>query len=124
MTGERLGRGSLSSALTRLRGKGLIEYLDGEGRRRPMRLTFAGREMLKGEIEVLAQVAGRIFEAVVPDKIATRIGSPPPISRTPTSRPYSTRWPSNQATLSWTWAAGRAPTSVRWHVQQHPQGWF
>ncbi|MFJ1755390.1 methyltransferase domain-containing protein [Kitasatospora sp. NPDC088134] len=70
MTGERLGRGSLSSALTRLRDKGLIEYLDGEGRRRPMRLTSAGREMLKGEIEALAHVAGRIFETVVPDKIA------------------------------------------------------
>ncbi|MFD8597254.1 methyltransferase domain-containing protein [Kitasatospora sp. NPDC059646] len=70
MTGERLGRGSLSSALTRLRDKGLIEYLDGEGRRRPMRLTAAGRRMLDGEIEALAHVAGRIFETVVPDRIA------------------------------------------------------
>ncbi|WP_405682105.1 methyltransferase domain-containing protein [Streptomyces sp. NBC_00057] len=70
MTGARLGRGSLSSALARLHGKGLIEYLDREGRRRPIRLTPAGREALKGEIESLAHVAGRIFETVVPDKIA------------------------------------------------------
>ncbi|WP_042365233.1 methyltransferase domain-containing protein [Streptacidiphilus neutrinimicus] len=70
MTGERLGRGSLSSALSRLHGKGLIEYLDGEGRRRPMRLTLAGREVLEGEVEALAHVAGRMFETVIPDKIA------------------------------------------------------
>ncbi|MER6944246.1 methyltransferase domain-containing protein [Nonomuraea sp. NPDC000554] len=69
MTGARLGRGSLSSALARLRGKGLIEDLDGEGRRRPLRLTPAGQEALKGEIESLAYVTGRIFETVVPDKI-------------------------------------------------------
>ncbi|WP_368662670.1 methyltransferase domain-containing protein [Kitasatospora sp. NA04385] len=70
MTGERLGRGSLSGALVRLRDKGLIEYLEGEGRRRPVRLTSAGRKVLEGEVEALAHVAGRIFEAVVPDKIA------------------------------------------------------
>jgi ubiquinone/menaquinone biosynthesis C-methylase UbiE len=70
MTGERLGRGSLSSALSRLHGKGFIEYLDGEGRRRPLRLTPAGREALKGEIDSLSHVTRRIFETVVPDKIA------------------------------------------------------
>ncbi|MFI1866093.1 methyltransferase domain-containing protein [Streptomyces jumonjinensis] len=70
MTGTRLGRGSLSSALARLHGKGLIEYLDAEGRRRPVRLTPAGREMLKCEIESLAHTAGRMFETVVPDRAA------------------------------------------------------
>ncbi|WP_189272961.1 PadR family transcriptional regulator, partial [Kitasatospora griseola] len=43
MTGARLGRGSLSGALARLHGKGLIAYLDGDGRRRPVRLTDDGR---------------------------------------------------------------------------------
>ncbi len=71
MTGRRkLGRGSLSSALSRLHGKGLIEYLDGEGRRRPLRLTQAGQEALEGEIDSLSHVTRRIFETVVPDKIA------------------------------------------------------
>ncbi|MFJ8043858.1 methyltransferase domain-containing protein [Kitasatospora sp. NPDC096147] len=69
MTGARLGRGSLSGALTRLHGKGLVEYLDGEGRRRPLRLTPAGRELLTGEARSLARVADRIFETAVPNRI-------------------------------------------------------
>jgi ubiquinone/menaquinone biosynthesis C-methylase UbiE len=68
MTGARLGRGSLSSALARLEGKGLIEYLDVEGRRRPLRLTPAGQKTLEAEVASLTHVAGRMFEAVAPSK--------------------------------------------------------
>ncbi|MFE0463896.1 methyltransferase domain-containing protein [Kitasatospora sp. NPDC058965] len=70
LTGTRLGRGSLSGALARLRDKELIEYLEGEGRRRPLRLTARGRAVVRGEVETLAQVAGRMFETVVPDRLA------------------------------------------------------
>ncbi|MFD8478302.1 methyltransferase domain-containing protein [Kitasatospora sp. NPDC059673] len=70
MTGARLGRGSLSGALARLRGKGLIAYLDGDGRRRPIRLTEDGRAALGRELGALADVTGRLFETVVPDRIA------------------------------------------------------
>ncbi|OKJ03310.1 methyltransferase domain-containing protein [Kitasatospora sp. CB01950] len=69
-TGARLGRGSLSSALARLRDKGLIAYLDGDGRRRPIRLTDDGRATLTRELGALAEVAERLFETVVPDRIA------------------------------------------------------
>ncbi|MFJ8443056.1 methyltransferase domain-containing protein [Kitasatospora griseola] len=70
MTGARLGRGSLSGALARLHGKGLIAYLDGDGRRRPVRLTDDGRAALGRELGALADVTGRLFETVVPDRIA------------------------------------------------------
>ncbi|MFC8719351.1 methyltransferase domain-containing protein [Kitasatospora sp. NPDC057198] len=70
MTGTRLGRGSLSGALARLRDKQLIEYLPGEGRRRPVRLTAEGRRVLGRELDALADVAGQLFETVVPDRIA------------------------------------------------------
>ncbi|MFF2820134.1 methyltransferase domain-containing protein [Kitasatospora cineracea] len=70
MTGARLGRGSLSGALARLRDKQLIENLPGEGRRRPVRLTDAGRSALGRELNALADVAGQLFETVVPDRIA------------------------------------------------------
>ncbi|MFF0390320.1 methyltransferase domain-containing protein [Kitasatospora sp. NPDC004615] len=70
MTGARLGRGSLSGALARLHGKGLIAYLDGDGRRRPIRLTEDGRATLGRELGALADVTGRLFETVVPDRIA------------------------------------------------------
>ncbi|MFJ4677782.1 methyltransferase domain-containing protein [Kitasatospora sp. NPDC088783] len=70
MTGTRLGRGSLSGALARLRDKQLIEYLPGEGRRRPVRLTAEGRGALDRELHALADVAGQLFETVVPDRIA------------------------------------------------------
>jgi ubiquinone/menaquinone biosynthesis C-methylase UbiE len=69
MAGARLGRGSLSGALARLQGKGLIEQLDGDGRRRPLRLTRAGQETLERELASLAHVAGNLFETAVPDKV-------------------------------------------------------
>ncbi|MFE9426767.1 methyltransferase domain-containing protein [Kitasatospora sp. NPDC006697] len=68
MTGARLGRGSLSSALARLRDKGLVEQLEGEGRRRPLRLTEDGRATLERELAALAEVTGRMFETAVPDR--------------------------------------------------------
>ncbi|GAA1956216.1 methyltransferase domain-containing protein [Kitasatospora viridis] len=68
MTGNRLGRGSLSSALSRLRDKGLVEQLAGEGRRRPLRLTEDGRATLERELAALAEVTGRMFETAVPDR--------------------------------------------------------
>ncbi|MFB7947939.1 methyltransferase domain-containing protein [Kitasatospora phosalacinea] len=70
MTGSRLGRGSLSGALARLRDKQLVEYLPGEGRRRPVRLTAEGRTALGRELDALADVAGQLFETVAPDRTA------------------------------------------------------
>ena len=69
LSGERLGRGSLSSALARLESKNLIEALDEPGRQRPLRLTAAGREVLERELQSTAQITQRMFEAAVPDRI-------------------------------------------------------
>lgn len=68
LTGQRLGRGSLSSALARLEGKQLIEPLPARGRQRPLRLTAAGRRLLERELQSAARVTQRMFEASVPDK--------------------------------------------------------
>ncbi|WP_042385145.1 methyltransferase domain-containing protein [Streptacidiphilus melanogenes] len=70
VTGERLGRGSLSSALARLEAKGLIEPLEMQGRQRPLRLTDAGRAVLERELHATALVTQRMFEAAVPDRVA------------------------------------------------------
>ncbi|WP_042422465.1 methyltransferase domain-containing protein [Streptacidiphilus anmyonensis] len=70
VTGERLGRGSLSSALARLEAKGLIEPLERQGRQRPLRLTDAGRAALERELHATARVTQRMFEAAVPDRVA------------------------------------------------------
>ncbi|MFD8866803.1 methyltransferase domain-containing protein [Streptomyces sp. NPDC059590] len=69
LSGERLGPGSLYGALARLESKALIEPLEGEGRQRPMRLTAEGHEVLEREVRSMAEVAGRMFEAAVPDRI-------------------------------------------------------
>ena len=68
LTGQRLGRGSLSSALARLEGKQLIEPLPAQGRQRPLRLTGAGRRLLEDELHSAARVTQRMFEAAVPDR--------------------------------------------------------
>jgi ubiquinone/menaquinone biosynthesis C-methylase UbiE len=70
VTGERLGRGSLSSALARLEAKGLIEPLEMQGRQRPLQLTEAGRVVLERELHATARVTQRMFEAAVPDRVA------------------------------------------------------
>lgn len=69
LSGERLGRGSLSGALARLEAKNLIEPLDEPGRQRPLRLTAAGREVLERELQSTARITQRMFEAAVPDRI-------------------------------------------------------
>ena len=69
LSGERLGRGSLSGALARLEAKNLIEPLDEQGRQRPLRLTAAGRERLERELHSTAWITQRMFEAAVPDRI-------------------------------------------------------
>lgn len=69
LTGERLGRGSLSGALARLLDKELVERVAADGRQRPVRLTAAGRAMVEREVQSVTRVAGRMFEAVVPDRI-------------------------------------------------------
>ncbi|MGW2858569.1 methyltransferase domain-containing protein [Streptomyces sp. NPDC001205] len=68
LTGRRLGRGSLSSALSRLEGKQLIEALPAQGRQRPLRLTPAGRQLLEREVDSAARLTRRLFETAVPDK--------------------------------------------------------
>ena len=57
LTGVRLGPGTLYGALSRLEGKGLIEALPAEDRRRPYRLSSAGSAALQEQLQALAQVA-------------------------------------------------------------------
>jgi DNA-binding PadR family transcriptional regulator len=56
MTGTRLGPGTLYGALSRLEARGLIEALPAEARRRPYRLTAAGRTALGEHLRVLERV--------------------------------------------------------------------
>ena len=55
--GARLGPGTLYGAITRLEERGLIEPLDPVDRRRPYRLTAAGRVALTDELARLRRVA-------------------------------------------------------------------
>jgi DNA-binding PadR family transcriptional regulator len=57
LSGVRLGPGTLYGALSRLEGKGLIEALPSEDRRRPYRLSSAGSAALEEQLQTLAQVA-------------------------------------------------------------------
>jgi DNA-binding PadR family transcriptional regulator len=50
MAGVRLGPGTLYGVLSRLEGRGLIEALPADERRRPYRLTAAGAEVLGREM--------------------------------------------------------------------------
>jgi DNA-binding PadR family transcriptional regulator len=52
-TGTTLGPGTLYGALARLEENGQIEPMPAEGRRRPYRLTDAGRRMLRGQLSGL-----------------------------------------------------------------------
>ena len=49
--------GTLYGALSRLEGMGLIEALEGDGRRRPYRLTPAGAAALEAKLSAQARVA-------------------------------------------------------------------
>jgi DNA-binding PadR family transcriptional regulator len=57
LTGVHLGPGTLYGALSRLEGKGLIEALPAEDRRRPYRLSGAGSAALEQQLRALEQVA-------------------------------------------------------------------
>jgi len=52
----RLGPGTLYGAITRLEQHGWIRPVDSEDRRRPYRITGAGREYLKEQLASLDQV--------------------------------------------------------------------
>ncbi|MGA8744337.1 MAG: PadR family transcriptional regulator [Solirubrobacterales bacterium] len=57
LAGVRLGPGTLYGALSRLEGRGLIEALPAEERRRPYRLTAAGGTALEEELRAIEQIA-------------------------------------------------------------------
>ncbi|MEU3301702.1 methyltransferase domain-containing protein [Streptomyces sp. NPDC006678] len=69
VSGRRLGPGSLYGALARLEAKQLVEPLEAEDRRRTVRLTRAGRELLEREAHSMARLSGRVFESAVPDEV-------------------------------------------------------
>ncbi len=61
LTGRKLGPGSLYGALSRLEARELIRPADEEGeaqeRHRTMRITDAGRDTLRAELEQMARVS-------------------------------------------------------------------
>ncbi|NKQ53428.1 PadR family transcriptional regulator [Amycolatopsis sp. K13G38] len=61
LTGARLGPGSLYGALARLEARHLIEPVTGRAdardRQRTVRITAAGRETLRAELEQMTRVA-------------------------------------------------------------------
>ena len=64
-SGKPLGPGTLYAALSRLEGRGLIEALDPEERRRPYRLTALGATALEAQLRHLASFAGSALERLV-----------------------------------------------------------
>ena len=52
----RLGPGTLYGAISRLEERGLIEPLDADDRRRPYRLTAAGRAVLADSLTGLRRI--------------------------------------------------------------------
>jgi DNA-binding PadR family transcriptional regulator len=56
MCGARLGPGTLYGAITRLERQGLIEPLESDDRRRPYRLTAAGRRAVRAKLATMRQV--------------------------------------------------------------------
>jgi DNA-binding PadR family transcriptional regulator len=56
LTGEPLGPGTLYATLSRLEGRGLIEALPAEDRRRPYRLTESGAAVLRAHLEGLGGI--------------------------------------------------------------------
>jgi DNA-binding PadR family transcriptional regulator len=55
--GVKLGAGSLYGALAKLESAGLVEALPAEDRRRPYRITAAGREQLRARLSESARIA-------------------------------------------------------------------
>jgi DNA-binding PadR family transcriptional regulator len=58
VAGLKLGPGTLYGALSRLEGKGLIAALPSEERRRPYKITAAGRAALAEQLAMLDRVVG------------------------------------------------------------------
>ena len=57
VAGVRLGPGTLYATLSRLEARGLIEGLPADDRRRPYRITSAGRALLRDRLERMEAVA-------------------------------------------------------------------
>jgi len=53
LSGQKLGPGTLYGAITRLEGREWIEPLPAEDRRRPYRLTDAGKRVLQQRLDAL-----------------------------------------------------------------------
>lgn len=57
LSGEKPGPGTLYGAIRRLEERGLIQALDSEDRRKPYRLTDAGRSALQLELQRVRAMA-------------------------------------------------------------------
>ena len=64
--GVRLGPGTLYGAITRLEERGWIRGLDADDRRRPYRITGAGREYLEEQVASLGRVVKTARERLKP----------------------------------------------------------
>ena len=64
--GVRLGPGTLYGAITRLEERGWIHGLDAEDRRRPYRITGAGREYLEEQVASLGRIVRTARERLKP----------------------------------------------------------
>ena len=62
VSGQRLGPGTLYGAITRLEERGWIQALPADDRRRPYKLTAAGRRVLRAHLERLESMA-RVAQA-------------------------------------------------------------
>ena len=58
MSGARLGPGTLYGAIARLEQQGWIEALPVEDRRKPYRLTQAGRQAFTAKMKTLQRIVG------------------------------------------------------------------
>jgi DNA-binding PadR family transcriptional regulator len=57
VSGQKLGPGTLYGAIARLEARNWIEPLPAEDRRRPYRLTAAGRRVLRHRLDSLDEIA-------------------------------------------------------------------
>ncbi|MEU6505200.1 MULTISPECIES: helix-turn-helix transcriptional regulator [unclassified Streptomyces] len=68
LTGHRLGPGSLYGALARLEARELVRAADeageAEARHRTMRITDAGREQLRAELQQMARISAAGLRAL------------------------------------------------------------
>ena len=64
--GVRLGPGTLYGAITRLEERGWIRGLDADDRRRPYRLTGAGREYLEEQVAAMSRIVKAARERLKP----------------------------------------------------------